>query len=96
MSHGCEKGYFASNDLQQMKGYFNSHSSWRDFYNATVVVPIKPCREDAAKTLMGFLCVDSKHGIFSEDVVAATLVLVAEILYRYIRSFPEIEEREAA
>jgi hypothetical protein len=95
MSRQCAQDFFASNDLRAMgTPYFNSNRRWNDFYNAVVVVPIKPCREDVARSAIGFLCVDSLHGTFREDVVVPTLVLVAEILYRHIRNFPDSDERE--
>ena len=95
MSRRSARGYFASNDLQAMGNeYFNSNLRWRAFYNAAVVVPIKPCREDASRSAIGFLCVDSLHGTFREDVAVPTLVLIAEILYRHIRNFPDFDEHE--
>lgn len=95
MSRQQGKDHFACNDLRAMgESYFNSNVRWPEFYNAVLVVPIKPCREEASQSTVGFLCVDSLDGIFSEDVAVPTLLLIAEILYRHIRNFPDSDDQE--
>jgi len=89
MSRNVGKDWFFSNNLRAMSNYFNSNPHWRDFYNAAVVVPIKPCRADVLKSAIGFLCVDSLHGTFNEDVAVAILMLVAEMLYRHLQNLAD-------
>lgn len=84
MSRTTSRDYFFCNDLQAMREYFNTNPHWRDFYNAVVVVPIKPCRRDVQNSTIGFLCVDSLHGRMIEEMAVSALVLIAEILYLHI------------
>lgn len=95
MGRSSGKGFFASNNLQAMgSDYFNSNPNWRQFYNSAVVVPIKPCRDDVLLSTIGFLCVDSLCGTFTEEIAVAVLVLIAEILYLQIKEFTDLAERE--
>ena len=76
--------YFIENNLEalaQRNGYRNSNPNWRKFYNATLVAPVYVLNPDdgTERNAIGFLCVDTKRGIFNEDVHVSTLQILAKL-----------------
>ena len=89
-------GRYVCNDLrrEEMEGqYANSNTNWRDYYNATVVVPIKSPNQNPQHGIAGFLCVDNWEGGFNDDTLLQLLKLSAMDLYIVFRNVAILERR---
>lgn len=83
----AHEDWFICNDLAALgDAYQNSNPRWHRYYNSTIVAPIKPVNGDVNKTTVGFICVDSKKGIFDQDVSVLTLVFFCNLLYDHLQA----------
>ncbi len=82
------KRKFYSNNLKKLSGYINRNDRWDDFYNATLVVPIRykpgwPNHDDDV-SCFGALCVDSENprdlDLFSNEIPYNILAHAADML----------------
>jgi len=84
------KKWFFGNNLPEMarRGeYNNTNKDWQKRYRATLVWPIRRLTNNpqAAPSLLGFLCVDSKRAeAFSEEFDYAVGAIVADALYPFL------------
>jgi hypothetical protein len=83
-------------------GYLNSTKSWGDFYNSTVVAPIRIDAErigvdDVRYDLLGFLCADSMSTrAFPEKYIslyAQLMLSLGDDLYRYLHAVTFMKEK---
>jgi hypothetical protein len=56
-----DKFYFCCDNLLSQTSYLNESDSWKTFYNATVVVPIRYASSSGSLISYGFLTVDSPN-----------------------------------
>src|SRR5262249_49449918 len=61
--------------------YTSVNEEWRSLYNATAVVPVMRCAALAPfeKRVIGFLCVDNKGGVFTDETVADLRLVALEL-----------------
>lgn len=91
------KDYFFCNDLNALgDNYVNSNRAWQDYYNAAIVFPLKwpDSDTDEDSNLIGFLCIDSKNGTFTEEICLPILSLISRIMYYHLELFIEDQEPE--
>ncbi len=68
-----KKSFFRCDDLASMgDAYINENQSWKEKYNATIVVPIRYyCKENGIYKLFGFISIDSlnrdKNNLFTNN-----------------------------
>jgi hypothetical protein len=82
------RDYFLNNNLAELEkqgGYFNESENWKEFYNATLVVPIsRGTSQKNESGIYGFLtidCLNSKgREIFSKEDTLPILLFGAELL----------------
>lgn len=80
---------FVENDLRSLAKngqYKNSNPNWKNYYNATCVVPISRPYDDTTGNqseyrVLGFLCVDSMNGQFNPSFSIAMLKIISHSLY---------------
>lgn len=80
-----EPDYFVSNDLselERLRRYWNENKKWKNFYNATIVVPIR----SPNGRCVGLLCVDNREGGFDDGRCVHILFGIAADLYYSIRT----------
>lgn len=74
--------YFASDDLIALgDAYKNENKQWSSFYNAAIVVPVKPPGRSAHEICTGFLCVDNMQGGLCTDEAKYMMEEVAVMIY---------------
>lgn len=92
---------YCENDLRALfeKGeYKNSNDRWREFYNATCVVPIAHKASGAMSAgsagtdILGFLCVDSLDGRFDRAFSVSILKMVAVSLFYTFETMAQFKE----
>lgn len=59
--------------------YINGNNHWREFYNATLVVPIDLGERPSTATTQGFLCVDNFAGNFDAQICSSVLHIFAKM-----------------
>lgn len=85
--------YF-SNDLKRLHKagmYKNINPDWSSFYNATAVVPIKNPKMRENDEVLGFLCVDNRHGGMTEQTTSEIMKIIANSIYYALRTVAYFE-----
>lgn len=74
--------HFVCDDLYALgEDYQNENKAWPSFYNAALVVPIKPPGSPAHEVCMGFLCVDNMKGGFEIEEAIYMMEEIAVMIY---------------
>lgn len=84
-----ECSYFCNN-LRENPDYKNLNDRWKNFYNATAVVPISLNIGDYKDNILGFLCVDNFNGNLSLKAVEGFLYSSSSIIYNVLVKFEKI------
>jgi len=94
------ENYFASDNLAKLKIYENSDKNWNEFYNATIVSPIRievgehETNKGRYKVygVPGFICVENKKGNLDNEISHQVLACLADSLYHHFRLFNELTQ----
>lgn len=90
-------GYYASDDLMSERTYLNMNPSWNNYYNSTLVCPIRiELIDDAdseyrAYSILGFICVDNQRGGMNNRIAIQTLAGIADSLYNHFLLYNELQ-----
>lgn len=76
-------------ELSDSHSYNNSNTSWKDLYNATLVVPISMTLKEKNRDIIGFITIDNKKGNLATDVNKEFLFSVGDILYNIFIKYAE-------
>lgn len=100
-----ENTYFYADNLQNLNignsPYKNSNPMWKEFYNATLVVPItmivekkdkKTGKKEIENNVLGFLSVDNFKGKLGTDENKEFLLGVGDLLYILIEKYKNFIE----
>lgn len=95
---GYDKFVVTNFDYYQNRGfaYKNTNTTWRDKYNATIVLPIKTKKNenDDERNIIGFLCIDFKEKLNEKIDVNDVLSLpkkIAELISSDLKDIPATE-----
>lgn len=92
LDEGNDFDFFFDNDLNSRAHYMNLNPDWKNFYNATIVVPIKHESSDVKESLpIGFLCVDSLEGQFDKKSYKI-LASISDICYFVMTTITEYKQ----
>lgn len=86
---------FISNDLGLEPSYINNNSTWKKFYNACIVVPIRVMNSGGPPPeyrVIGFLCVDNLKGGFDPDLCGNVLSAFGDLYFNLFQAFGAIEQ----
>lgn len=94
LSNDTRNFFYLSNDLAKDQSYVNTNPRWREFYNATMVSPVrienftdpKPAETEKYIT-WGFLCVDSMKATYRQDVELELLEAFADLYFPLLYAF---------
>ncbi|HAH09858.1 MAG TPA: hypothetical protein DCL54_11375 [Alphaproteobacteria bacterium] len=86
-----QDNFYLCNDLVSDKRYINANMRWKEFYNATLVVPVRIERENGY-TVIGFLCIDSKIARFDQERCLEMASAIADLYYTIVHSFVKFLE----
>jgi len=80
---------YVCNDLSAELQYQNKNRRWREFYNATLVSPIRidVGRMRTRLAYIGFLAIDSKKGTFEDPQAAEWAHAISDLYYMVMQSF---------
>lgn len=91
--------FFYNNDLRECTDYVNTNARWREFYNSTLVVPIR-CEsiemldgkfgdydEKAKFELYGFVCLDSIKAAFVVERDLEIACAIADLYFLVFKAF---------
>lgn len=90
--------YYVCDDLKSSHGYDNANRVWRDYYNATLVCPIRmeligEKESDRNEyTVLGFLCADNMHGNFDNQICIQLMASVADSVFNHLLMFNEVRK----
>ncbi len=93
------RGVFVCDNLAALPYYANVNANWRDYYNATLVVPIgaehfsidcSGAQETKCFDLIAFLCIDSLKGSFNNEGCIAAARLLSKLYNEYLNNIARI------
>lgn len=89
LSNDTADTYYASDNLNLEQSYINANNNWANFYNATLVAPIRINLDDSRyekdlySNVIGFVCVDNQIGRFNNRASIETMASIVDSLYQY-------------
>jgi len=96
-SEDFSNSYYVNDDLNKDKSYTNSNTKWRDYYNASIVTPIRislPAKSDEEEEesyIIGFLCVDNQKGNFNNETCINTLSAIGDLCFHLFYIYDALE-----
>lgn len=90
--------YYVCDDLMSSHSYDNANEAWRDYYNATLVCPIRMeliGEKEADRNeyaVLGFLCADNMHGNFDNQVCVQLMASIADGLFNHFLMFTKVRQ----
>lgn len=101
LSPDSPNSIYVSDDLLSEKTYINLNPNWNNYYNATLVCPIRisliPEKEMAINeySVVGFICIDNMKGRLDNEICTQLLSSVSDGLYNHFLLFNELKNEIA-
>jgi len=92
LGNNVPDSFYVSDDLKNEQSYVNINCNWKNFYNATLVAPIRlnlsdlNHEEDMDANVIGFLCIDNFKGGFTSKASIEIMASIADSLYQYFNT----------
>ena len=89
--------YYVSDDLSKERTYINMNPNWNQYYNATLVCPIRieileeEESENYKYSVLGFICVDNQKGGLNNRTAIQLLAGISDSLYNHFLLFNELQ-----
>ncbi len=98
MSYDIPQNYYVSDNLLSERVYENINENWNDYYNATLVCPIRLKLEEGEDnssniyTVIGFICIDNKKGGFDNRICIQLLASIADSIFNHFYLYHKVME----
>lgn len=86
--------HYLSNNLLKETTYVNINKSWQNYYNATVVVPVRLIvqKNPEKSNILGFICVDNFKGNFRGEAAVDILASFCDSFFHLLTLFYDLNE----